>query len=545
MTLESSGPGPVSPPADPFKGPPADPPAQSRARRPARPWTAAAVVCLGLYLLGLDLTILNVAAPDLQRELRAATAEVQWVIDGYALVLGGTVLATGAVTDRIGRRRAFVAGLVLCAAASVVGAVASSVAQIIGARFAMGAGAALLMPATLSIISNLFARPEERRKGIALWAAVGALGGATGPLVGGFLVEHFSWRAGFWVNLPLAALAVALAFRFVPATRAGHREPVDVTGMVLSALGLLCLVWAIIEGPARGWLSTPVTTAFVLAAVLLTAFVRQQARCGAPMLPLPLLRRPEIGVAALVLALLSLALFGAFFLVSLHLQKVLGHSPWEAGCRTLPLPLALAVGAAVEVPLIARFGVRLPVVLGLGTVSLAFVVLAGASADSGYGRIALFEVVAGFGAGLTAAAGTESVMASVPRERAGLGSAVNDATRQVGSALGVAVQGSVLSAVYSARMPELLAGTPAERLASTDSAHDVVAGQAAPGGAPAAVRAAFGDAARTAFVDGMVTAAQGAGVLTAAAALAAAVWLPAARATAPLAAAKDGGSPAG
>ncbi|GAA4890070.1 MFS transporter [Streptomyces coeruleoprunus] len=498
---------------------------------PARPWTAAAVICLGLYLLGLDLTVLNVAAPDLQRALNASTSQVQWVIDGYALVLGGTVLATGAVTDRIGRRRAFVTGLAVCGAASVAGALASGVPQIIAARFGMGAGAALLMPATLSLITTLFDRPGQRRRAIALWAAVGALGGATGPLVGGFLVEHSSWRAGFWINLPLAAAAVALAFRYVPASRAARAERVDVPGMVLSALGLLSLVWAVIEGPDRGWLSRPVTGAFALAAVLLALFVVQQARSGAPMLPLPLLRRPEIGVAAAALALLSLALFGAFFVISLHLQTVLGHSPWEAGLRTLPLPLCLAVGAGAALPLLGRYGPRLPLVTGLGVVSLAFAVLAGTTVDSGYGRVALFEVAAGLGAGLTAAAGTESVMAAVPQDRAGLGSAVNDATRQVGSALGVAVQGSVLSAVYAARMPELLAGTPAERLLAPGAAHDLMAGRDALAAAPPEVRDTFVEAARTAFVDGMVTTAQGAGLLTAATAVLAAMRLPGARRT--------------
>lgn len=479
---------------------------------------------LGLYLLGLDLTVLNVAAPDLQNDLHAHLSQVQWVVNGYTLALGGTVLAVGAMTDRIGRRRAFTAGLALCAAASAAGALASGVTQVIAARFAMGTGASLLMPATLSTVISLFPEPQLRQRAIALWAAVGGIGFASGPVAGGWLVEHHGWRAGFWINLPIAATAIVLAYCVVPESRDTERRRVDLTGAVLSAAGLLTLVWAVIEAPTRGWTSTTVLAAFTVATGWLAAFLVHQSRSAAPMLPLAFLRDPRIGVAAATLATLSLALYGALLVVSLYLQEVLGYSPWQAGVRTLPLPLALAAGAVAVVPQISRWGARATVVSGLALVVAAFVVLAGATPESGYPRVAVFQIIAGFGAGMAATAGTGSVMGAVPAQRAALGSAINDATRQVGSAVGVALQGSILASVsasslhrslspYSAQLPE---AARADILSTRLYLADV----------PPALRSVVLASARQAFIDGLITAALVAGALTLAAGAAAAVWLP-------------------
>lgn len=495
-------------------------------------WAAAAVVCLGLFLLGMDLTILNVAVPDLQRDLGPSMAQVQWIVDAYALVLGGLVLTAGALTDRIGRRRAFTIGLAVCGTASALGALAEEPGPVIAARCGMGAGAALLMPATLSIIGNLFTEPAARRRAIALWAAVLGLGGMTGPVLGGALVEGFSWRAGFWVNVPLVAVTLVLTALVVPVTpvtpvtpvmpvvpfvpetgpgRAGRRgdvraegrcgQRIDLPGAMLSACGLLTLVWAVIESPVKGWTSTPVLSGFALAAALMTAFVvHEKRRAAHAMLPLPLLRRPGVLRGAVSLALLSFALYGALFVITLYLQGVLGYTPWQAGVRTLPLAAALAVGSLAAPRVLARHEERTPIAAGLALVTGAFVVLAHTRAASGYGHLMLFEVIAGLGAGLAAVAGTESVMGAVPLSRAGLGSAVNDATRQVGAALGVAVQGSVLSTVVT------------DRLGSAGSA-----------AGPTAVLPPT-PVARQAFVDGLTATALTAGAVTLAATLAVIPW---------------------
>lgn len=486
---------------------------------------ATVVLCLGLFVLGLDLTILNVAIPDLQADLSPPMAQVQWIVDGYALVLGGTVLAAGAVTDRMGRRRAFVLGLAVCGATSVLGATATDPGQVVAARGGMGAGAALIMPATLSVITHLYPEPALRRRAIAVWAAVGSAGGLTGPVLGGWLVEHFSWRAGFWINLPVAAVAITLAFWLVPESRAPNPDRIDLIGAALSSLGLLALVWGIIEAPTRGWASPPVLAAFTGSLLLLTAFLGWQQRCRAPMLPLPLLRESRIAAGATALALMSFALFGALFVITLYLQGVLGFTPWEAGLHTLPLPGALGIGALTALPLLARRDERVAIALGLALVTVAFAVLAGTGTASGYPRLAVFQLIAGFGAGLVAAAGTESVMGAVPPDRAGLGSAINDATRQVGSSLGVAVQGSLLTTFSTSRLHALTAhgNVPAEAVRALTGNPSPTASTIA--GVPAAGRLELLTAARRSFVDAMAVTATTAGAVTLAATVGAAYWL--------------------
>ncbi|MCA6091905.1 MFS transporter [Streptomyces sp. SCA3-4] len=505
-----------------------------RERSPARPahtlhrWAAAATVCLGFFLLGMDLTILNVAVPDLHDDLHPTMAEVQWIVDAYPLVLGGTVLATGSVTDRIGRRRAFTAGLALCAAASVFGALGRNPAQVITARGAMGAGAALLMPATLSIIHHLFPEPALRRRAIALWTAMGGMGGLTGPLIGGWLVEHFSWRAGFWINLPFATTTLVLALLIVPASRSPVSEPLDLPGTLLSGAGLLALVGAVIDSPARGWTSPRILAAYAAAGLLLAAFAARQARARHPMLPPALLGRSRIGVGAAALALMSFGLFGALFVTTLYLQGVWGYSPWQAGLRTLPLPVGLAAGAALTLPMATRWGDELPLVTGLITVTAGFAILATTTATSGYGHLLLFQAVAGTGAGLTAAAATETVMSAVPAHRAGLGSAINDATRQVGSTLGVAVQGSVLTTVYSNHLHERLGAAHADGPLDT-AADSILSARALSARLPADAGHRLLSAATESFVTGLTHTALTAGGVTLGAALAAACRLPAPR----------------
>lgn len=492
----------------------------------ARRTGAAAVVCLGLFMLGLDLTVLNVAVPGLQGDLDTSTAQVQWIVDGYAVVLGGTVLAVGAFTDAWGRRRSFVCGVAVCAGASLVGALAGHPGQVIAARCVMGAGAALLMPATLAVLHHLFPEPRLRGRAIAAWAAVGGMGGLCGPVIGGWLVEHFSWRAAFWINLPLAGVLVVLALALVPESRTVRCAGFDVPGAMLSAAGLLALVWSLTESPHRGWTGGPAAlTGFAAAALLLAAFVVRQLRTPAPMLPLALLRVPGIGVAAAALALMSFAMFGALFVLTLYLQGVLGFSPWQAGLRTLPLPGGLAVGAGCAVPLRNRLGGRVPVVAGLTLVSAGFAVLATTTPDSGYPHCAAFQLIAGVGAGLVAAAATESVMGSVATERAGLGSAINDATRQVGSALGVAVQGSLLAAVFTARFRTSLTGLHAPAGVTAAAEHSMLSVPVQARQLPPALRAGVLSAARAAFTDAMTLTAVVAGAVTLLTAAAAARWL--------------------
>ncbi|MFF3677816.1 MFS transporter [Streptomyces sp. NPDC002120] len=405
-------------------------------------WAATAVVCSALFLIGLDFTVLNVAIPELRQDLGPTMAETQWIVDGYALTLGACVLAAGTLSDSYGRRRAFLAGLAVCALASLGGALADSPAQVVAARCGMGLGAALFMPATLATIAHVFrGAAADRRRAMSLWAAVAGIGTLTGPVAGGWLVEHSSWRAAFWLNVPVALSVFAVALVFVPESTGPRRRPLDRAGALLSSGALLALVWGIIEAPGRGWLSGPVLAAFLVAAVLLVVFAWWQRRCPAPMLPLAVARDGGVGAASVALALMSFAVFGAMFIVTLYLQQVRGLSPWEAGLRITPLSVGLAVGAGAAAVVSKRYGARTSVTAGLVLIAAGCAVLAGDT------QVLAFEGLAGFGAGLVAPVATETLMAAVPEESSGLGSALNDASRQVGSTLGVAVLGSVLATV--------------------------------------------------------------------------------------------------
>ncbi|MFE2725952.1 MFS transporter [Kitasatospora sp. NPDC059327] len=409
-----------------------------------RAWAAVAVVCAALFLLGLDFTVLNVAVPGLRADLGPSLAETQWIVDGYALALGGCVLAAGALGDRYGRRLAFGTGLALCALASVAGAVGDEPAHLVAARCGMGLGAALFMPATLSTIVHVLPAATDRRRAIGVWAAVAGVGALFGPVAGGWLVERYGWQAAFWLNVPVVA-AILAAVPVLPESRDPGARPLDRPGALLSCGGLLALVWAVIEAPGRGWTSAGVLAAFGAAALLLLAFAGWQLRCAAPMVPVRLLRGGPVWPATLCLALMSFAMFGAMFLLTLYLQQVRGLSAWQAGLRMVPLSLGLAVGAVLG-PLVARwFGARVPVAGGLLLIVAGFAQLGRLAADSGDAPVLVFEGVCGLGAGLLAPVATDLVMSAVPAGMAGVGSGLNDATRQVGSTLGVAVLGSVLA----------------------------------------------------------------------------------------------------
>ncbi|WP_371495063.1 MFS transporter [Kitasatospora sp. NBC_00374] len=413
-----------------------------------RAWGAVAVVCAALFLLGLDFTVLNVAIPGLRADLGPTMAETQWIVDGYALALGGCVLAAGALGDRYGRRLAFTVGLVLCALASLAGAVGTSAAQLVAARCGMGLGAALFMPATLSTIVHVLPDPADRRRAIGVWAAVAGVGALFGPVVGGWLVGHYGWQAAFWLNVPVVALLLT-AVPVLPESRDSRARPPDPAGALLSCAGLLALVWGVIEAPGYGWTSAEVLAAFAGALLLLTAFAWWQLRCPAPMVPVRLLGGGPVWPATLCLALMSFAMFGAMFLLTLYLQQVRGLSAQQAGVRMIPLSLGLAVGAVIGPMVARRLGARVPAAGGLLLIVAGFAQLGGLAAESGDGPVMVFEGVSGLGAGLLAPVATELVMSAVPTAMAGVGSALNDATRQVGSTLGVAVLGSVLATAVS------------------------------------------------------------------------------------------------
>jgi len=456
-----------------------------------------------------------VTLPTLARDLGATGSQLQWIVDAYILVFAGLLLIMGALGDRFGRKLALNAGLLVFAAASGASALAGASEVLIGARAAMGIGAALIMPATLSIITNIFP-PTERGRAIGVWAGMAGLGVVLGPVIGGWLLEGFWWGSVFLVNLPVVALAIGAGWPLVPESRDPDATPLDPIGATLSVAALVTLVYGIIQAPEDGWTDPLILAAFGIAAVLAVAFIWWERRVQHPMLPIELFGNPRFSAASGAIAMAFFALFGSVFLLTQHLQFVLGYTPLEAGVRVLPVA-TLAVAAPLAARLAEGIGSKLVVAAGLLVVAGALWLLSTVEIGDGYGRVAATLALLGIGMGLTVAPATESIMGSLPLAKAGVGSAMNDTTRQIGGALGVAVLGSILAASYAAAIQAALQGAPpplAQTAGDSIGAATTIATQLGPHGQ------GLLEAARSAFLDGMGDALQvGAGVATLAALL--------------------------
>jgi EmrB/QacA subfamily drug resistance transporter len=491
-----------------------------------RRWLTLAVLCLSLFVIVVDNTIVNVALPTLVRDLGTTMSELQWVVDSYTLVFAGLLLSAGSLGDRFGRRGALAIGLAIFGAASAAAAFSGSVGPLVAARAVMGIGAALIMPATLSILTNVFTDARERAVAIGVWAAVAGAAVALGPVAGGFLLEHFWWGAVFFVNVPIVVAALVAVSLFVPTSRDPAAPRVDVAGSLLSIVGLTALVWAIIEAPDRGWTSSSVLVGFTAAGIVLTAFLWWELHTREPMLDLRLFANPRFSAASGAVMLTAFALFGFIFMSTQYLQFILGYSALAAGVHTLPFAAAVMMFAPMSSKLVDRFGTKTVVAVGLGLFAAGMLVAAGTTVDSTYNRVLLAILLMGTGMGVSNAPATESIMGALPREKAGVGSAVNDTTRELGGALGVAIVGSLLSSLYGARLVDHVGGRqPAPAL---DAAKGSV------GAAAEVARSVGGEtgtsvlaAAQEAFVHAMARAS----LVTAAFALAGALvtlrWLPA------------------
>jgi EmrB/QacA subfamily drug resistance transporter len=463
-----------------------------------RRWWALGVLSLSLVVIGMDNTILNVALPTLVRDLHASASELQWIVDAYVLVFAGLLLTMGSLGDRFGRKLALDVGLVVFAVASAASAFADSADVLIGARALMGVGGALIMPSTLSIITNTFTG-RERGRAIGVWAAIAGLGIVLGPVVGGWLLERFWWGSVFLVNVPIVLLAIVLGWFLVPESKDPAATPLDPIGASLSIAGLVALVYAIIEAPNDGW-TDPVTLAcFAGAAVLLGTFVVWELRSPHPMLRMSFFRDRRFTFGASSITLVFFALLGSVFVLTQYLQFVLGYTPLEAGIRVLPIA-TLVVGAPLSARLAERVGTKAVVTTGLLVVAAGLAVLASAEADSPYGLVATGLAVLGFGMGATMAPATEAVMGSLPLAKAGVGSAMNDTTRMVGGALGVAIVGSVLASAYASSMETAVSALPPPAAAAASDSIGAALGVAARLGEAGAGLAA---AARSAFMDAM------------------------------------------
>jgi len=420
-----------------------------------RPLILASLL-LAAFAINLDTTIVNVALPTLVRELHASNSQLQWVVDAYNLVFAAFLLAAGSLSDRIGRKGMLMSGLGVFGLAGLAGGLTSTPGQLIVARCFMGLGAAMVFPATLSLISNVFTARAERARAIGLWGATAGMAIALGPIVGGWLLEHFSWASIFFAMVPVAALGAGLVAWSVPTSRDPEAARMDRPGFLLSTAAMALLIYTIIEAPDHGWGSARSLAGFGLTVVLFAAFIVRERGTSEPMLDISLFRNPRFTAACGSVTVAFFSLFGFIFLMTQYFQFIKGYGPLSAGVHLLPVALSVGVASVLGTKLAVRIGTKVVVAGGLAAVALFYAWVSTVSPTTSYSTIATQMVLYGVGMGFTSAPATEAIMGVVPKAKAGVGSAVNDATRLLGGTLGVAVIGSVYASIYASRLTAAL-----------------------------------------------------------------------------------------
>jgi EmrB/QacA subfamily drug resistance transporter len=416
----------------------------------SRRWWILLTLCLSLLIIGLDNLILNVALPSIQHDLNASASDLQWTVDGYALIFASLLLTTGSLGDRFGRKLALNVGLLCFGIGSVGAALSATIGQLIAMRVVMGFGAALIMPSTLSIITNVFPA-KERGRAISIWAGVAALGIPLGPVLGGFLLEHYSWGSVFLINVPIVLIALVVGWFLVPESRDPQATPPDLLGAVLSIGGLVTFVYGFIEAPQKGWTGQIPLTSWAIAAAVLGAFIVWELRAPHPMLPMEFFRLRQFNGAILGVLLLGFGLFGSFFLLTQYLQYVRGYTPLEAGIRLLPI-IAIIIGTQVGTRLSERIGIKFVIPIGLVFIATCIYLLSRLETTSSDAQLLWTITFLGFSMGTVVAPSATTILGSVPVGRAGIGSAMTTVGQQLGGALGVAVLGSLLNTNYSANI---------------------------------------------------------------------------------------------
>ncbi|HLN41476.1 MAG TPA: MFS transporter, partial [Acidimicrobiales bacterium] len=416
-----------------------------------------AVLCISLLIVSLDNTILNVALPTIVRSMHASSGQLQWIVDAYAVVFAGLLLVAGSLGDRLGRKWVFMAGLVVFAAGSATSAFSATPDRLIAARAFMGVGAAAIMPSTLSILTNVFTEAENRARAIGFWSGMTGLGLAVGPVAGGWLLSHYWWGSVFLINVPIALGGLMAALWVVPNSKNPVSKRPDPVGAVLSIIALGLLLWGIIEAPNRTWTSPVVLGSIAAACVVIAVFILWERRSTHPMLMLSFFAHRQFSVAIGAMGLVTFALMGGLFVLTQYLQFSLGYSPLQTGIRVAPIAAVLLVVAPLSTVLVRYLGRKPVVFTGMGLIALGLGLLSMVTVQSTYADVLPAFLLMGIGTGLAFAPCTESVMGSLPLERAGVGSATNSAALQIGGALGVGVLGSLLDTRYQDRMVPVLA----------------------------------------------------------------------------------------
>ncbi|WP_370413899.1 MFS transporter [Streptomyces fradiae] len=436
-------------------------------------WLILGVICLAQLTVLLDNTVLSVAIPSLTSELHASTSDIQWMINAYSLVQSGLLLTAGNAADRYGRKKMLAIGLALFGLGSLTAGLADSTGQLIAARAGMGIGGALLMTTTLAVVMQIF-DDSERVKAIALWATVGSLGFAAGPLIGGAILNHFWWGMIFLINIPVAVIGLVAVLKLVPESKNPQGERPDMVGALLSTIGMTSVVYAIITGPEHGWISAQVLLPAVLGILVLGAFALWELRVPYPMLDMHFFRNQKFVGAVAGAILVMFGMGGSLFLLTQHLQFVLGYEPLEAGLRMAPLALTVVVLniSGVGPRIVMKLGTPLTVAVGMTLVAggLTSIALLGGGTEGTYWGMLLGLVLMGIGLAVSNPAMANAIMSAIPPEKAGVGAGVNGTLAEFGNGLGVAVLGAVLNARFAALVTVTATSLPAALAAAGSDA---------------------------------------------------------------------------
>ena len=469
-------------------------------------WLGLLFIGISLIVISLDNTILNVALPSISNDLGASVSDLQWIVDAYVLVFAALLLTMGSFGDRIGRKRALQFGLVMFGIGSLWAALATSTEMLIAARAFLGIGGATIMPATLSIITATFPR-EERSQAIAIWAAIFGLGVGIGPVVGGMLLEHYEWNAVFFVNLPVVVIALIGGAFFLANSKDEHAPKTDFVGVLLSVPGLFALIYGIIEAGQGSWTDTHVLIAFGISAVLLTLFAWWENRTPNAMLPLHFFKNMSFTGANIAMTFIMFSMFGSIFFLSQYLQTVQGYSALDAGLRMVPMAAALAVVSILSARTAKRLGTKRTVALGIAIAAGGLLFMSQMyDVDTAYSTVVVGQIILAGGMGFAMSPATDSIMGSVPVSKAGVGSAMNDTTRQLGGALGVAILGTIMNGRYLDGIESLKTALPQlrpdmfEGISNSIQAAHMIAGKPE---VPASFSKTIIDVANLSFVTGM------------------------------------------
>ena len=477
----------------------ADEQALRRSKKYQRRWFTLLVLSMVLLIIGLDVTVLNVALPTLQQELGASASELQWIVNAYVLVFAGVLLTMGTLGDRFGRKLALQVGLVVFGAASIAAGYADSTTQLIIARAGQGIGGAMIMPSTLSVIVDIFPR-SERPKAIGIWAGVSALGIPLGMVGGGWLLENFSWGSVFLINAPVGIVALVSGQVLVPESKDPAARRIDIMGAVLSMATLTALIYTIIEAPEQGWLTANTLAGFAASLAGAAVFVWYELRTSEPMLDIRFFRNPRLSAGTVAVAVAFMAMLGLMFILTQYLQFVRGYTPLETGMRFVPMALGFMVGAPSSAVLVNKLGTKKLMSAGLLIVAGIMLSLSFLTLTTPYWAIGLLLLALGIGMAWAMAPATDAVMAALPEEQAGVGSALNDTSRQIGGALGIGIFGSIFNSVYGSNIVSAVAGLPEQAAAAAENSIGAALQVASGLGAAGEV---LQTASTAAFIDGL------------------------------------------